>query len=142
MLPETAARRDRNVAEIGGAAALGVRIHPFRHAHGVVARLIRMAASFDIVSAGGGGGEGQPGVPADAAIVVPGARNPVAVGVVEASQYRVPQGATAAVGSLQVDDVGMAGDQVDREPVEVFRGLDLPSRRAAHRHRAGGLRRG
>ena len=94
----------------------------------------------------GGGlrrGEGQTRVGAFAAIVVAGPGNALAFGVVDPAQQRIVQRAAAARGSLQVDPVGLARLQLDREPVAVAPGLDLAGGRTADRdpsRRAGIVR--
>ena len=68
----------------------------------------------------------------------PGARNLVAVGVVEAPQCRILQGAAAAVGALEVNDVGLASDELDGEPVEILGGLDFAGSGSAHDNGSSG----
>ena len=69
--------------------------------------------------------EGDPGVGALAAVVVPGAGNVVPVRVVDPAQQRVPQGAAAGCLALQVDLVGGADGFVHLEPVDVAIEIDL-----------------
>ena len=93
----------------------------------------------DVVRAALACGEGHPAVVGAAPVVVRGAGDQVAVGVVDAAQVRVAQGAVFGRAAPQIDGVGAPRDQLDREPVPVVRGLELSRRGAADRDPAGGV---